>query len=141
VGDDSDLTTRGAALPRAFYEDPGSLLKGTVEELGRALAANNVVGEPLVFGDVTVIPLMSIGLGFGAGSGGGAGKDGRGDQGQGGGGGGAGGIGVKPIGVVIIDPQGARLEAIPEPSSGFEKLGSAIASVLEARQEKAASGD
>lgn len=140
MAEESTLTK--SAGPRSLgapYPDASTLLKGTVDELGRALAANQVIGEPMVFGDITVIPLMSVGLGFGAGGGGGGGSDSKGQDGEGGGGGGVGGVGVKPIAVVIIDANGARLEAIPEPASGLEKLGSALASAMEARREKSAS--
>ena len=140
LAEQSTVTTGTGAATPALYESPSGLLKGTVDEIGRVLATNQVVGEPMVFGEVTIIPLMSVGVGFGAGGGGGAGSDKKGDDGQGGGGGGGAGIGVKPIAVVIVDKNGARLETIPEPASGFEKLGSAIASLVEARKEGSASG-
>jgi uncharacterized spore protein YtfJ len=114
--------------------DPATLLKETVAELSRVLDPKQVIGEPMVFGNVTVIPLVSVGFGFGAGGGGGEGNDPKG-AGQGGGGGGGAGVGIKPIAVIIVDENGARLEPIPERPSGFEKLGSAIANVLETRNE------
>jgi uncharacterized spore protein YtfJ len=120
--------------------DPGALMKGTMDELRRAIDTKHAIGEPLVFENVTVIPLLSVGFAFGSGGGGGAGQDPRGRPGQGGGGGGAGGGGIKPVGVIIIDADGARLEAIPQPTSGMERLGTAIASTLERRSERKAGG-
>lgn len=100
------------------------------------LDAKHVVGEPLTFDGTTVIPLVSLGFGVGAGAGGGGGKDAAGDIGEGGGGGGGGGGGVKPLAVLIIENGSVRLELIPEPPSGFDRLSTAIAAALERRGQK-----
>ncbi len=80
------------------------LLKGTVEELDRLLNAKNVLGAPIEKDGATIIPMVSYGFGFGAG--------GSANQkvGRGGGTGAAGGI--KPVGAIVIDKQGARVEGI-----------------------------
>ena len=93
-------------------------------------------GEPMTFEGTTVVPLVSLGFGFGAGAGGGGGRDAKGDRGEGGGGGAGGGGGVKPLAVVIIENGSARLEPSPEPPSGFDKLGTAIAGALDRREKK-----
>ena len=54
--------------------------------LKETLSSKTVVGEPLEFGDVKLIPVMSVYYGFGAGSG----SDARGDKGGSGAGGGGG---------------------------------------------------
>lgn len=114
-------------------EVASGLIRGTIGELERMLGAESVVGEPMTFGDVTVVPLLSVGFGFGAGAGGGGGHSPKGDQGQGSGAGGVGGGGVKAIAVLVIDQNGARLEPIPEAPTGLDKLGSAIADALDRR--------
>lgn len=88
-------------------EDVERLLKGTVEELERMLNAKNVLGDPIEKDGATIVPIVSFGFAFGAGGGTG-GKSGA--QGTGGGTGGGGGI--KPLGAIIIDEKGARVEAI-----------------------------
>ena len=95
-----------------------SLLKGTVEELDRLLNAKNVLGDPIEKDGATIIPIVSFGFGFGAG-------------GQSGGkvtesaGTGAGG-GIKPLGAIIIDSNGARVEAVKGAASNLaEVLGAA----------------
>ena len=85
-------------------EDVKQLLKGTVEELDRLLNAKNVLGDPIERDGVTVIPIVSYGFGFGAGGNTGA-KTGTG-AGTGGGG------GIKPLGAIIFDKDGARVEAV-----------------------------
>jgi uncharacterized spore protein YtfJ len=88
-------------------EDVERLLKGTVEELEKMLNAKNVLGDPIEKDGATIVPIVSFGFAFGAGGGQG-GKPGA--EGVGGGTGGGGGI--KPLGAIIIDDKGARVEAI-----------------------------
>ena len=85
-------------------EDVEKLLKGTVEELDRLLNAKNVLGDPIERDGSTVIPIVSYGFGFGAGGNFGV-KSGNG-AGTGGGG------GIKPLGAIIFDKDGARVEAV-----------------------------
>lgn len=85
-------------------EDVERLLKGTVEELDKLLNAKNVLGAPIEKDGATIIPMVSYGFGFGAGGGGDT-KNGQ------GGGTGAGG-GIKPIGAIIFDSDGARVEGV-----------------------------
>jgi uncharacterized spore protein YtfJ len=85
-------------------EDVQQLLKGTVEELDKLLNARNVLGDPIERDGVTVIPIVSYGFGFGAGGNAGS-KAGTG-AGTGGGG------GIKPLGAIIFDGSGARVEAV-----------------------------
>ena len=100
------------------------LLKGTVEELDRLLNAKNVLGDPIEKGTATVIPIVSYGFGFGAGGGGNA-KSGDGA------GTGAGG-GIKPIGAIIMDEDGARVESVQGPLTTMaEVLGATAGKVID----------
>lgn len=90
-------------------EEVEKLLTTAVGELEKILSSKTVVGDPITVGDATLIPLVSVGFGFGAG--GGTGTQ-PGQAGQGSGGGTGGGGGIKPVAVLIIDPQGVRLESI-----------------------------
>jgi len=113
--------------------DVEQLLKNTVEELDRLLNAKNVLGAPIEKNGSTVIPIVSYGFGFGAG-----GTSG-GKSGDGGGTGGGGGI--KPLGAIIIDDKGARVEAVKGAMSGLtEVLGEAASQAIDkttARSNKA----
>jgi len=84
-------------------ENVEKLLKSTVDELNRLLNAKNVLGDPIERDGSTVIPIVSYGFGFGAGGGS--------QKGVGGSGTGAGG-GIKPLGAIIFDKDGARVEAV-----------------------------
>ena len=135
------LVRRSAANATAPAEGPplagvDGLVSGTVAELDRLLDTKQVVGEPMTFGDTTVIPLLTVGFGFGAGGGGGTGQEGR-----GGGGGGAGGGGIKPIAVIVVDASGVRIERIPGEPSSLAKLGAALADAIERRGKGRDDGD
>lgn len=105
-------------------EDVEKLLKGTVEELDRLLNAKNVLGDPIEREGATVIPIVSYGFGFGAGGNAG-GKSGSG-AGTGGGG------GIKPLGAIIFDHNGARVEAVKGAmSSVAEVIGEAAAHAMD----------
>ncbi len=104
-------------------EDVERLLKTTVEELTQLLNAKNVLGEPIESNGSTVIPIVSYGFGFGAGG------TTSGKTGDGGGTGGGGGI--KPLGAIIIDNNGARVEAIQGAMTTFaEVVGETASRVL-----------
>ena len=83
-----------------------SLIKTTLSEIERILSSKSVVGEPITVEGNTIIPLMSIGFGFGGG--GGIGKGG--EKGEGGGSGTGGGGGIKPVGVIVINKDGVKIE-------------------------------
>lgn len=107
-------------------DDVERLLKGTVEELDRLLNARNVLGDPIEREGATVIPIVSYGFGFGAGGSTG-GKSGA-------GGGTGGGGGIKPIGAIIFDANGARVEAVKGAVSTMaETLGEMAGKAIDAQ--------
>lgn len=116
------------------------IVTGTVSDVAKS---DVVVGEPIVVGDTTLIPLSRVSVGFGAGGGEGEGKGpaggrrrrGRGKAGNGNGseceelaegkglGMGAGGGGkVRPVGVIVMAPDGVRVEMIRDRTGVLDKL-------------------
>ncbi|MEO1205497.1 MAG: spore germination protein GerW family protein [Pseudomonadota bacterium] len=109
-------------------QDVERLLKGTVEELDRLLNAKNVLGAPIERDGTTIIPLVSYGFGFGAGGG----ADQK--QAKGEGTGGAGGI--KPVGAIIIDKDGVRVEGLRGGAASLiEAIGDAAGKIAEKTKE------
>lgn len=107
--------------------DLESLVKTTLGEIEKVLGTKTVVGDPISVGDTTIIPLLSIGFGFGGVGGTGDSKKGP----EGIGGGGAAGGGVKPIAIIIIDKNGARIESIKGGvASALEKIGETVPEAL-----------
>ena len=110
--------------------DVENLVKTTLGEIEKVLGSKTVVGEAIKVGDTTIIPLLSIGFGFG-----GVGGSSSGDTGkhgpEGAGGGGAAGGGVRPIAIILIDKDGARIESIRGGmASALEKLGDKVPDVI-----------
>lgn len=116
-------------------DDIDRLLKGTVAELDKLLNARNVLGDPIDREGATVIPIVSYGFGFAAG-GGTVGTGAPGGHGTGAGG------GIKPVGAIIIDKEGARVESVRSTASGMaETLGNLAIKAMGARGGKAAPAD
>jgi uncharacterized spore protein YtfJ len=114
-------------------EDVEKLLKSTVDELDRLLNAKNVLGDPIDREGATVIPVVSYGFGFGAGGSTG-GKSGAG-AGTGGGG------GIKPVGAIIFDKNGARVEAVKGALSNVaEIIGETAAHAMDKPSKRAGGG-
>ncbi len=110
-------------------KDVEELLKGTVAELDKLLNARNVLGDPIERDGRMVIPMVSYGFGFGAGGG----ADTKSGNGAGTGAGG----GIKPVGAIIFDEDGARVEAVKGAMSNVaEVLGETAAKVVSARSGK-----
>ncbi len=109
------------------------LIKTTLSEIERILSTKAVVGEPMTIEGKTIIPLVSIGFGFGGGGGSGGPKDKMEGSGTGAGGGG----GIKPLGVIVVDEAGVRIEPIRGKVAGFvESVAEGVAKVVEKRREK-----
>lgn len=114
--------------------DTEALLKQSVDELEKLLKAQNVIGEPMTYGNVTVVPLVSFGFGFGAG--GGSRAESEGGAGTGGGG------GIRPVAVIVIDDEGTRIQSIRGASATIlETLGEAVGKVVERTRKSDGEGD
>ena len=87
------------------------------DKLQNMLRSETVIGEPIVVGNVTVIPVVSVSVG--AGSGGGEGTDQKGNRGDGGGG--MGGGKVSPIAVIIVKDDDASVVPVSGRGS-FERI-------------------
>ncbi|MEZ5290963.1 MAG: spore germination protein GerW family protein [Vicinamibacterales bacterium] len=112
-----------------------SLLKTALGEIERVLTTKTVVGEPIELAGNTIVPLVAVGFGFGGG--GGTGEDQKSASAKGEGAGTGGGGGIKPVAVVIVDKDGkARVEPIRAAASVVEKIGEAVAKVVETREGK-----
>ena len=113
-------------------EETQNLVKTSMEEIRGVLSAERVVGEPIVIGGNTIIPLVNVGFGFGAG--GGTGKEGRSEKeaGEGSGGGTGGGGGVKPVALIIVNEEGVKVETLKGTVSSLaESVSDLVVKVME----------
>ena len=118
-------------------EETRNLVKTSVEEIKGVLSADRVVGEPIIVGGNTIIPLVSVGFGFGGGGGTGKGGKSEKDTGEGRGGGTGGGGGVKPVALIIVNEEGVRVEAI---RGGLSSLADSVSDLVVKVMEKRAAG-
>ncbi|MCA9515751.1 MAG: hypothetical protein KC635_12465 [Myxococcales bacterium] len=124
------------------------LVAGGVEDAARS---DVVVGEPIVLGGVTIVPLSRLSLGLAGGSGEGEGDipdDGkkashRGGRGKGSGGGAGFGARVRPVGVAIFSADGVDVLPIADKKGIFDKLFDKVPEVIDmvkkAQEDRAAS--
>ncbi len=99
------------------------LMKEVSSELERLVSTKTVVGEAMVVGETTIIPVTKVSFGFG--TGGGEGKK-KGEE-EGFGGGGGAGAKIEPVAFIVISPEGTRLMSL----SGQMDLGKIFDSVPE----------
>jgi len=109
------------------------LVKLVSEQLSEAVKSDLVVGQPIVAGDVTIVPLSSLSLGFGGGGGEGEGEPPH-EHGparkmkmkttnaKGIGGGVGGGAKVRPVAVAVFTAAGVQILPIGERKGLIEKL-------------------
>lgn len=112
-------------------ENIEDIVKSTLGEIEKILSTKSVIGEPVKLENATVIPLVQIGFGFGIGNGGGGGKGREAAHGEGSGSGVGAGGGVKPVAMIVIDKDGARVVPVTKKSSLIEKMGDVIPKVME----------
>ncbi len=93
-----------------------SMVEATVQDTART---DVVVGKPLVFGDVTIVPLSQVSVGFGGGGGRGKAESGGEDNVGGGAGGSA---RVRPVAVAVFTKAGVKVHPIPDKKGKLEKL-------------------
>lgn len=112
------------------------LLKTSLDKIESLFQSRTVIGDPIQVGEITIIPLVSIGFGFGAGEGGGkdpaAAKEGAYGSGIGVGG------GVKPVAVIIINKGEVKIEPLSSnlASSTLSKIFDMAKTVIEKYQTK-----
>ncbi len=93
-----------------MIQDIEKMIEAALGQIEGVLDSKSVVGQPITVGDYTILPLISIGFGFGVGSG--TAKSDEFIKGEGAGGMSAGAGGVKPVAVVVIGPDGAKVEPL-----------------------------
>ena len=112
-------------------EEVENLIKLCIGQVERMLTTKTVVGEPMTVEGNTLIPLVSIGFGFGGG--GGKGKSPK-ETGEGTGGGTGGGGGIKPVGVIVVNKEGVRIEPVKGGAATFaEKVAEIAGKAMEER--------
>lgn len=96
-----------------------------VSRLESLINTKTIVGDPIISGNITIIPIMTASFGFGTGSGEGS------DPGKGGGKGSGGGAGVRinPTALVVIQEGEVKVYSLAQKGT-LEKLAGLIPEVV-----------
>ena len=108
-----------------------NMLENTIAKIRDMVDVNSVVGEPIVAGDVTIIPISKVSVGFG---GGGSDFGGKGNANQElpFGGGVGGGVKVTPIAFLVVKGDSVRmLPVATAPNTTADRLVEMVPDVLD----------
>jgi len=100
------------------------LLEAIAAKVREMAKTETIVGEPIVLGDVTLLPVTRVMIGFGGGSGGGD-VDAKSDKAQraaGSGGGGGGGVRVEPAAFIVLQRGEVSIMAVPGKRGALAEL-------------------
>ena len=87
-----------------------NMLENTIAKIREMVDVNSVIGEPIVVGDTTIIPVSKVSVGFGGG-----GSDFTKADAFGGGAGG--GVKVHPICFLVVQNGNVRMMPVPIPAN------------------------
>ena len=90
-----------------------NMLQDTISKIRDMMSVNAVVGEPIVVGDVTIIPISKVSVGFG----GGGADNAKAANKDAFGGGMGGGVKVNPVCFLVVKDGNVRMMPVPIPAN------------------------
>ena len=125
--------------------EPRDLLEALAAQVRELARSETVIGEPLVLGDATIVPVTRVTVGFGGGSGSGEVNEAAKTEKAGGtGGGGGGGVRIAPAAFIVMQHGEVSVLAAPGKRGAlaemFEQVPDLIEKIVAAQQSKAAKG-
>ena len=90
-----------------------NMLSDTISKIRDMMSVNDVVGEPIVVGDVTIIPISKVSVGFG----GGGADNAKAANKDAFGGGMGGGVKVQPVCFLVVKDGNVRMMPVPVPAN------------------------
>ena len=125
------------------------LMGSTMERLRSMVDVNTVVGEPILAGEVTIIPVSMVSVGFASGGSDFASKNQRPEQDNSFGGDSGAGLKITPIGFLIVRGENVKLlPVMPPPGGAIDRavdmvpdLVDKVTSFVEKQQEKKDNAD
>lgn len=108
-----------------------SLMDSTLKNIKNMVDVNTIIGDPVVAGEVTIIPVSRVAFGFGSGGstfGGNLKKEEAKDENFGGGAGG--GVSISPVAFLVVSGGSVKLINIDQ-TSPFDRLVDMAPDVLE----------
>lgn len=120
--------------------EPRELLEAIAAQVRGMARTETIVGEPIVLGDVTLLPVTRVMIGFGGGSGGGdVDKSEKAPRAAGSGGGGGGGVRVEPAAFIVLQGGEVSIMAVPGKRGALAELVEQVPDLVEkiAAQQRA----
>ncbi len=117
------------------------LLEAIAAKVREMAKTETIVGEPIVLGDVTLVPVTRVMVGFGGGSGGDV--DAKSDKAQkaaGSGGGGGGGVRVEPAAFIVLQRGEVSIMAVPGKRGALAELVEKLVAQQKAKKEGGEAG-
>ena len=90
-----------------------NMLSDTISKIREMMSVNDVVGEPIVVGDVTIVPISKVSVGFG----GGGADNAKAANKDAFGGGMGGGVKVNPVCFLVVKDGNVRMMPVPVPAN------------------------
>ena len=90
-----------------------NMLQDTISKIREMMSVNDVVGEPIVVGDVTIVPISKVSVGFG----GGGADNAKASNKDAFGGGMGGGVKVNPVCFLVVKDGNVRMMPVPVPAN------------------------
>ncbi|MBP1743086.1 MAG: hypothetical protein H6Q58_64 [Firmicutes bacterium] len=100
------------------------------QKLEKFLRTETVVGQPIVIGETTIIPIITVSFGCGTGAGGGTGSDSKNATGSGSGAGLCTGAKIAPTAVLVVKNGDVTVHPIKE-RGGLENLLDKVPDIME----------
>lgn len=95
----------------------------TIQKVRDLVGANTIVGEPIVAGEVTLIPVSKVSIGFGTGGSEFAVKNQAADKDNAFGGGGGAGVKITPVAFLVVSGDSAKILPMnAPPDSTFDRV-------------------
>ena len=125
---------------------PTELLEVLARQVREMAKTETVVGDPIVIGDTTIVPISRVMVGFGGGSGSGdVNEGGKGEQVGGSGGGGGGGVRIEPAAFIVKRGSDVSVMAAPGKRGAlaemFEQVPDLVEKVVGAAMSKGNDAD
>jgi uncharacterized spore protein YtfJ len=120
---------------------PTELLEVLAAQVRDLAKTETVVGDPIVLGDTTIVPVSRVMVGFGGGSGSGdVNEPGKAEKAGGAGGGGGGGVRIEPAAFIV--QRGAEVSVVAAPAKRgalaemFEQVPDLVERIIAAQRAK-----
>lgn len=105
-------------------------LDALFQRLEKFLKTETVVGQPIVIGEITIIPIITVSFGCGTGAGDGSGRDAKNGTGSGSGAGLCSGAKISPTAVLVVKNGDVTVHPIKD-RGGLENLLNKVPDIME----------